>query len=260
MLKGKLFYICILFSCLAFGQQRSKMLQASIQQASGGGGSDAISVLSPVIYYNPSSIQSTGGDGDTVTSWNDLSGNGFHATPSGGTAVLNVGTTNQVQFDGSVWFDVTNDASLDFDICTDNFTLIAREGDVASTTSGYLISKAEGTAGNREYGIYYISSTSMGLYLGGEAISNTVPSTANKLHIFIVTGNTYQYYVDGSLVNSGSTAACSDGAGSQSVNIGSRTDGSFAMLNGSQMDLAAIIPSAINGTERAAIETEFQIN
>lgn len=244
--------------CSVFCFAQNAYLMASTESA--GTPSDAILDLSPVIYYNPSSIQSTGGDGDTVTAWNDLSGNDFHATPSSGTAVLNVGTTNQVQFDGSVWFDVTNDASLDFDICTDNFTLIAREGDVSSTSSGYLISKAEATASNREYGIYYISSTQTGVYLGGSVANATLMAGGNRLHIFIVTGNAYEYYVDGVLENSGTLSNCSDGAGSQSVNIGSRTDGSFVMNNGSMMDLAAIIPSAISSGERAAIETEFQIN
>lgn len=252
------FITLIALVCSGFCFAQNAYLMASTE--SGGGGSDAISVLSPVVYYTPSSIVAAGGDGSSISQWSDTSGNGLHATPSGGTATLNVSGTDQVEFDGSVWFDVSDDASLDFDICTDNFTLIAREGDVASTTSGYLISKAESTAGNREYGIYYISSTSTGLYLGGEASSQTIPSGSNRLHIYIVTGNSYQYYVDGSLIGSGSTANCSDGAGSQSVNIGGRTDGSFVMNNGSTMDLAAIIPSAINGTERAAIETEFQIN
>lgn len=258
MLKDKLIYIFLLISFCSFGQ--SKMLRASIQQASGGGGSDAISVLSPVVYYTPSSIVAAGGDGSSISQWSDTSGNGLHATPSGGTATLNVSGTDQVEFDGSVWFDVADDASLDFDICTDNFTLVAREGDVASTTSGYLISKAEATGGDREYGIYYPNSTSMGLYLGGGVATVPVPAGSNRLHIYIVTGNAYAYYVDGVLEGSGTLSNCSDGTGSQSVNIGSRTDGSFVMNNGSTMDLAAIIPSAINGTERAAIETEFQIN
>lgn len=37
MLKDKIIYIFLLFSIISFGQQKSKMLQASIQQASGGG-------------------------------------------------------------------------------------------------------------------------------------------------------------------------------------------------------------------------------
>lgn len=260
MLKGKLIYIFILFSFVAFGQQKSKMLLASIQQA-GGGGDDSILSLSPVVYYTPSSIQSTGGDGDTVTAWNDTSGNGFHATPSSGTATLNVGSTgNQVEFDGSVWFDVTDDASLDFDICTDAFTLIAREGDVASTTSGYAVSKAEATASDREYGIYYTNSTTMGIYLGGSVANATITAADNKLHIYIVNGNAYEYYIDGVLESSGTLSGCSDGSGSQSVNIGSRTDGAYVMNSGSHLDMVAIIPTNINGTQRAAIETEFQVN
>lgn len=252
-----IFLFALAVSALGYSQNAYMVASTS----TGGSGDDSIMTLSPVVYYTPSSIQSTGGDGDTITAWNDTSGNGFNATPSGGTAVLNVSGTDQVQFDGSVWFDVTDDASLDFDICTDAFTLIAREGDVAATNSGYLVSKAEATASNREYGIYYISSTSTGFYLGGGAGSATITSGANRLHIYIVNGSFYDYYVDGSLVASGSFGSpCSDGTGSQSVNIGSRTDGSFVMNSGSQIDMVAIIPSAITSGERGAIETEFQIN
>lgn len=61
MLKGKLVYIFILFSCLAFGQQKSKMLQASVQQ-----------YLSTVVtdYFPTGNSASAGaGEADDVTAW-----------------------------------------------------------------------------------------------------------------------------------------------------------------------------------------------
>ena len=221
---------------------------------------DSIGNLSPLAYYTPASIDpSATSDTDAVTVWNDVSGNGLHATPNNN-AELNIGTgsVRQVQFDGTDWFDIANDDLLKLIPGTDEFTIIAREGDVGCT-NGYAISKASTTTANREFGMYYSTTTTIGAYAGGNTNSATVTANNNRLTILVVGTSTWAMYVDGVTRLSGETTGTGNDA-TQSVNIGARSDGSYLIQNGGQLDILAIIPSAISAGERAAIEAEFQVN
>lgn len=231
---------------MAFGQ--SKMKIASIQQASGVG--DAISSLSPVLYLEP--------PGSSDTQWNDSSGNGLNGTIVGTITPTANSLTYEWVFNGTSYFDFSDDPLLDFTPSTDEFTIIWREGDTRPTT-GYAISKQGSSL--RQYGFYYTGS-SLGVYIGNTGSTSGVISgntNNNRLFIAVVTTTTLNVWMDGVQVYTDQAIGTTVATG-QSLNVGSRTDGSFLIGNGEALDLVAVIPSAINGTQRAAIETEFQVN
>lgn len=225
-------------------------------------GPDSILSLGPVVYYNPSSIVSAGTDGATITQWSDLSGNSLHASPVSGTPILNIGSTgNQVQFDGAGWFDVAYNALYDFNVGTDPFTLIVREGDVKPTTASGLISKGSASSGSREYNLNYTSTaTQLGQYLGGTlAFNNSLPNVPNRLIMIVCTGGNAITYVD-DVASTNRAIGTGNSDSSYSLNIGSVDEGAIPMQSGSMIDLVAIVPYAIDAGEITAIKTEFQIN
>lgn len=256
----RLFIILFFFSVTANAQWNALLL-ASQQQANSGGPSDPILALSPTIYYNDDVSFPSAVDGAAASNPIDLSANGLDGTNMG-SIIWNIGTNGDVQreFDGTSWIDIPLNAVYDFNIGVDNFTLIGKSGDLSPFSSGYIISKAEATGANREYGLYYSGGTDIGVYLGGSNQTVTLAAVPNQLFILIFTGSSYELWVDGVLELSG-TLGTAQGAASQSLNIGARTDGAFPINAGRMLTSPyAIVPSAISTSERQAIETEFQVN
>ncbi|WP_138111674.1 LamG domain-containing protein [Maribacter sp. ACAM166] len=253
-MRDKIIYI-LLFMSFSFYAQ-GDMLLASRQQSLFV--SDAILVLDPDVYYNPSSIDvSAVSDGDTVTTWEDLGANGLDATAINSIELNLVGAERMAQFNGgNSYFDVPESSFLEKQMGTDNFTIILREGAVVQNT-GYYISKADSNVSNREYGLY-ISGNNKGLF-GGSTTSFSPTDGTRRLYIVIITGATVDIWVDGTQVvtdDSVDTVAIQ----TQSVNIGGRSDGGYMANDGAQMDLISIIPSAITNEERLEIEAQFKIN
>jgi uncharacterized protein YjdB len=221
---------------------------------------DPISILNPLVFYTPESIDpAVTVDGNAISVWQDTSGNGLNATVVGG-VTLNVSGTRQVEFDGTGWLDVADDASLELIGGTNEFTMIFREGDVRSLTSGYVISKAKTGSFTVQYGVAYGSGTFSGVYIGHtlSGLTNT-PINNNRLCIVRVSTTSVDMWVDGIQTITGGAVGVLD-APLQSLNIGGRTDGSYLMDAGSQLDLVAIIPSAISTPEREAIESTYVTN
>lgn len=219
---------------------------------------DAIEAVSPVAYFTASSIDpDVTIDGNSISVWEDMSGNGLKAIPQG-TIDLNTSAGRQIEFDGTSYLTVADNSVLDFTPGTDEFTLIFREGDVISTAGGYGVSKAGAT--NRQYGIDYVLGELAEIHVGG-VISplSGVPVGTNRLVIAVITTTTVNVWVDGVQVLTGGTIGTSVNTGQQ-VNIGGRTNGSYLMSAGSQIDLVAIIDQAIDTAEREAIEDEFNVN
>lgn len=222
---------------------------------------DSISSLSPLVFYSPTSIDSSATlDGDPVTIWEDISGNNLDAT-SVGSITLNVSSNRQVEFNGSSYFDIPNDASLNLVGGTDEFTLVLREGDVQSLSSGYLIGKASTGPFTVQYGIAYGGDILNGIYVGNTLSGFTnLPSGPNRLIIAVVTTTTVNVWINGIKVLTDGPVGTSVTNSGQSANIGGRTDGSYLMDSGSQIDLVAIIPSAINDSQRLAIESQYDLS
>lgn len=220
---------------------------------------DKIIAESPLLYLSPASIEpAVTVDGNVIAIWEDISGNNRNAIGTG-INKLNVGTNRQAEFDGNSWFHIADDAAFNFNMGTANFTLIVREGDVSSLTSGYLISKVPSSLASAQYGLPYASGNLSGVFAGGtlSGFTNT-PSGPNRLIIAVFTGATVNVWVDGvQVLTNGSVGTTTT---TQRLNIGARTDGSYKMNAGSMIDLVAIIPSALSTLEREGIEDDFIIN
>lgn len=198
-------------------------------------------------------------DGTTVTTWEDISGNGLNAVGVGGN-VLNVSPNGrQVEFSGTSYFYLPDDPRLNFQMGVDNFTLIVREGDIIGSTSGYLLGKVDSGPFTPQYGIAYGGGVLNGVYGGGILSGFTnVPQGTNRLIIAVYTGPTVNVWIDGTKVLTNGTVGTAMATG-QRVNLGGRTDGSYLANAGSMMDVARIIPSALNDTQRIAIEGDLII-
>lgn len=263
MLNYRLLYILFFISVFSFAQ--SPLVLASYEQANAGSG-DAITILNPDIYYNNTSIDATAiSEGDDVDIWSDLSGNTDHATntlTASPELHLN-GSDRQITFDGTDWLDIADASVCDYTLGTDEFTIVVREGDVVGT-NGTLVSKAVLTVADRKF-VLYKSGSALNYIVnhGGTAATFTFSPTVtntNKLIILVFTTTQVNMWIDGqaSVQNPVTLDTSAGSHASQSINIGSRTDGGF-MYSG-DLDLVAIIPSALDPTERENIETEFQIN
>lgn len=248
--------IALLFTCLSYGQIPD-LLQASIQQASGG--SDAILAVSPVIYLNNTTIDATAtGEGDPVTEWTDLSGNGYDANSVVNPELHLEGSDRQVTFNGSDdWMTITNDTDFDFTPGTDEFTIIFRLGENAAS-AGYAFGKANASTGSREY-VLVLSSSETRYYIGGTQAAASGYPPANALLIAVIDTGGISVWQDGSLIINDATIGTGTTTGGTDLNIGTRSDGSGTIWNG-DLDLFAVIPTAISTGERTAIEAQFQVN
>lgn len=265
----KLIYIPIFLFCLFSEAQSNKVewfLEISRQQANVVTG-DAIEVLNPLFYYNPSTIDVDAiSDGDALSGanvWTDASGNGYDLTIGTGTFELNIqtGVGRQVRWTSSAYLDVPSASELDLVPGTDEFTIVYRIGEgINPTGSGYPLAKAPSSTSLRTGPFFSAAQTYSGFFVGGSTSSFSDSSApANHLLIAVISTTSLDVWIDGVQVITGGTVGTGDPTG-QSWNIGGRTDGSYLAGTGFTMDLVALIPKAINSTERAAIETEFQIN
>lgn len=253
-------FILLLFSMAGYGQ--GGFYLASIKQAN----NDPFLAASALFYYAPESIDSDAStDGTSLSGanvWEDLSGNGFHCTIGGGTFVLNIGSTGrQVQWTSSAYLDIPSDASLNLVPGTDEFTIVFRIGDgVNPGGSGYAVGKAPADTGLRTGAWFSGAGAWGGMYVGG---TNTAPSpttvAANALNIITVSTSAMNWWIDGTQIVTGGTVGTGD-PGSQSWNIGGRTDGSYLAGSGYTMDLVVLIPGVITSGQRAAIEAIWQVN
>ena len=224
---------------------------------------DAITVLNPLLYLTPASIDpDVTTDGAALTSpfWEDTSGNGFHATTGGGSFVLNIGSTGrQVEWASSAWMDIVDDPSLELE--GTEYTLIWRIGDTRNTgATGYVLAKAPAGSSSRT-GAYFSGTNTYGeIYVEGANRTITGnPYAANSLAIAVIGPTTVNMWIDGVLVVNNQAKGTGNADG-QSWNIGGRTDGSYLAATGFTLDMVAIIPSALTTPQREAIEAEFQIN
>lgn len=258
------FLIAFLICGSLYGQGQLRELGRLRQEQIPTGAQDAIEVLNPIMYLDGGSIDATATtEGDPISTWDDKTANNLDVTQTGtARPVLHIATGGgrQARFDGTDdWLDeTTNNSLLNLLPGTDEFTIVVREGDTKPTT-GYYVSKATTSAGNRQYGIFTTAVDRIQTYVGGVQENEPIANTATTNRLFIVTVSTtlVNLWVDGVIeILDGSIGTNTDAG--QSLNVGSRTDGSF--LYDGDMDLLAIIPGVITQTEREAIETEFQIN
>lgn len=269
MLKGKITFILLLFVSLSFGQ--SKMKLASYQQANSDPwkarfGSELL------LYMTPESIDTdaiTDGTALSMTGapiWADLSDNAFSVTLGAGTFALNIGSTGrQLEWTGSSWLDIVDDAALEHNTNIP-YAIVYRVGDASGQTgSGYVLAKAP-SGGGREGGGYFNSlNTYAGFYAGGTTTAPS-PTTAAPNHVCIIQFNssTMDVWIDGTQVITGATRGTTDNDG-QSWNIGARTDGGYIMASGFMMDYAIIIGNNSTGytltaDDRAWIWSQLQVN
>jgi len=204
-------------------------------------------------------------DGNTLATWEDISGNGLDATISG-SVVLNLsGTERQVQFNGG-WIDFPTSAIIDKDVGTpggDSFTVVYREGDVVPT-GGTMASKAVGIGGDREWQIFYNNANAISFNIAGNEDWNSTAISAgtNRLFIFTIVESALTLWVDGVLVidNVVGLPDSFKSASAQVMNLGTRTSGGFKVSSGAQIDMFALIPTEINSNQRAVLEATWQIN
>lgn len=220
---------------------------------------DAILTLSPDLYVNNTSIVAVGTtNGDNLTEWTDLSGNGNDAAPGVAPDYFNGTTGPQVNFDSTEWLDVADASVGDYTLGTDEFTIVVREGDNVGTT-GYMVSKVISTTSDGLWGVFKSSALNYRFIHGGSTLElNGLSADSNKLIIVTFTTTDITVFVDGTQVGTTTLDTTYASNSAQSINIGSRSDGSF--LHNGDIDLVAVIPVAVDGTQRAAIEAEFQVN
>lgn len=219
---------------------------------------DSIEALNLIVYQSSNSLDpSVAVDGLDVTTWEDVSGNGRDATVSGDVD-LNISLTRQAEFRGG-YFDFPDISELEIQGGTDERTIIAREGDVASANSGYLFGKVSTGPFTVEYGLAYANGDVSGLYVGGNLIGfSNVPPGPNRLFIITISTTTATVRCDGVEIGSGSVGTAL--ATGQSLNLGARTDGSYLMDTGSQMDIFAMATGVASVGEITNIENEFIVN
>lgn len=219
---------------------------------------DSIDDITPIQEYRPATLDpAVTVDGNTTSTWNDRSGNNLHATP-GGTTVLNNGSTGRQSELNTGWWQVPLTSTNNFAPGTPH-TLIFREGDVTPTGIGYGISKA-GADGSRQYGITYAGGNPNAYFAWGvSGTFSNVPPGPNRLIILVNDGTQVNAWADGQqiMVNG---AVGSDATSGGQVNIGGRSNGAYLVSAGTQFDLAVIEDSAIDNTQRLAIEAEFMVN
>ena len=227
-----------------------------------------ILALTPTAYFTPESIDpDVTVDGNALSGniWEDVSGNGFHATAGGGTFELNIGSTGrQVGWTTSGYLDLPDNAALEFDPATDDATIICRIGDqTAVTASGYLVSKAHATAAQRVFGQYFTAAAvATNGYVGGSqfAMSNgSMPN--NALVIAVISGGVLNIWVDGVQTVTNFTIGTTAVLTGQSWNIGGRSDGGYMAAASFTMDMVAIcVGSAATEGQRLAIQNSYQVN
>jgi len=251
-MQDKILYILLFISFSFYGQ--GEMLLASKQQSNSGESltTDPIFILNPDVMYTPSSIDASAiVDGDVVSVWNDVSGNGLNATSQNSIELHLEGQNRMIQFNGGdSWMDVADSSILEKVMGTAQFTIIARLGTSIPTT-GYIMSKTL-TGTQRGYGIIY----DITILAGGLPPLNVGAPVSRGLYVVIFDGSTVSVWVDGVLQVDAGTVTSSV-AQATSLNIGSRTDGGFPISVGAQLDLISIIPSAITTSQRQAIENKY---
>lgn len=207
--------------------------------------------VEPISTYSPTVLLLPPTTGDTA--WEDTSGNNYDGTIAG-TVTL---STDRWTFGGG-YFTLPDVTALEFDATTESYTVIIRIRN--APTTGYLASKASGTAANRMFGLFEQSGGTISqMYIGGVTENSAVSVPNDALVIVVVNGGVNaQLYVDGVLGDTGLNGSAIDSG--QQWNIGGRTNGSSVVTSGTTMDLFAIIPGALNSTQLADVAAYWQIN
>lgn len=223
--------------------------------------SDPVLSLNPLFAYDNTSIVSSGTtNGDAVTQWSDISGNGNHAIAQVNALYRNGSQGPEVEFNNAAYFTLANALVGEFTLGVDEFTVVVRESDNISN-QGYYISKTIADTSQGLFGIHKSSIANFRFLHGGTstAYNTALTTTYNKVIIVVVTTTQIEMFIDG--VSQG-TAAIDTVYGdnsAQPINIGGRSNGGYLMDTGG-LDYVALIPSAVNTSQRQAIEAQLQVN
>jgi hypothetical protein len=211
---------------------------------------DAIEALSPIHYWTPESIVSTGGTGgSSVTGWDDTIGT-LNGTVVGSVTLSLDGTQQETRFEGG-YIDFPDVASVDFINGTDSYTWVWKTGAVQATT-GYYFSKHNNSG--RQYGAYIGSGNDNAIVGGAENNGGVLPATGNIVYALVVNASTYNFYKDGVLIANNIPVGLTRDIG-QSLNFGSRTDGGY-LYNGS-LERVAVFAKALIPSELDSINAQF---
>lgn len=258
----KILFILLLCS-LSVNSQTPDLLLASYQQANSGY-SDAITALSPDFYMNNTTIDATATvEADPISTWEDITSNGydFSQTLTARPELHLDVSEREVTFDGTNdYMQLASGGTADYTLGTNEFTVIIREGDNAGST-GTMLSKAVTTTADRKFQLYK-STNADNIYIntgGTGGLIGSMTGGTDRLIIVVVTTTNFSVYVDGSQVGVTTTLDTTAAShASQPWEVGGRSTGGF-LYNG-DIDLVAVIPSALDGTQRSSVFTEFQVN
>ncbi len=235
-------------------------------------GNTIATVQVPVTFYpvaalwlSASSGVTTDGDG-YITQWNDLSGNGNHATPLAG-APFTPQLTNGFNSQPVARFDGTNSISL----FAPSSASLAIVGDISIYSVAQFVDRVTHNAfvgkttlnQPASYDFYLGINSGLPSFFRGNGVTGTavgVPgATAPSLgvpHIVsvVMSGTAVAHFLDG-ITNGAGTLATTMGDTGESVGIGTRGDGVTKMKG----DVAEflIFGSALSDSDRAALDAYF---
>lgn len=214
----------------------------------GGGSAFSPLSLSPALWLAASTITGLN-DGEAITTWADISGNGRDAAQA---TADNKPTyqTNELNGYPVVRFDGSNDL-----LATGSFTL-------AQPVHVFLVGKMsggavdyryflDGLAGNDRLSLYYIvASDDVGIYTATSAAEITVSADDESFYLWtaLFSGASSRLRKDGGSDATGELAAATAGG----VTIGARRDGSYP--GGSDIAEIVIYDSALSDANRDAVE------
>ena len=249
----RLLVLLFLLPFLGFSQQgffADDATRVSVEQAN----QDYLLTLSPNFYFIPETID------NSISTWNDSSGNNYTATTSGGTA--NYIDNSKVTVNASSYLSVTDDPALDVTVSSDIFTVILKFGATINATSGYFLAKSEGSGSKRTFAFLSGSSNSLAsVYAGGTLVSTSnVTMTGGELLIATLTTTTLNVWIDGTQVITNA------GVGSGNANaspwiIGARIGGAAAINGAVDYEMIAFIKgTAVDATQRLNILNQWKSN
>jgi hypothetical protein len=200
--------------------------------------------LNPVLWLDLVDSEFTTESTDRVTQWNDISGNGNHATASSGSGARPTLTSDGVNFTGSQYLDLPSlvtTASYFTAICVVKPQVAGQD---------ILMDSLDGAA-RFTLASAFLSGTYKPAYYTATWVAATQDTQNVKQVLSYVISTTGSIFYNGTSILSGGSSGTVKVSGS--VVLGARYDGAFSHYSG---DIVSIIcyPYALTNTQRQKVE------